>query len=69
LASLQYIYPNAGEILLTAQEYNEYDVIYITDREWIIGSNLFELLEFQRIYVTGVAAVPDLPEVIGDPIK
>jgi hypothetical protein len=69
IGNLQYIYPNAGEILLTAQEYKEYDIIYITDREWIICSNLFELLEFQRIYVTGVAAVPDLPEVIGDQLN
>jgi hypothetical protein len=69
IGNLQYIYPDADKILKTAQDYSDYDVIFITDQAWFIASNLFDLLEFQRIYVMNVSSVPDLPNVVREPLN
>ena len=49
---IEYVYPEYKHINTITQKYQDYDCIYITDRAWIIDSNVFELSNFQRTYVT-----------------
>ena len=60
MQSPMYLYSGTSNNLSTLQHYDMYDGIYITDRAWIISSNIFDLLELKRMYVVGAEDAPAL---------
>ena len=60
---VEFINPQYKEILKTAKEFNNYDCIYITDRSWIIDSNIFELAEFRKTYVLKIKNIENVRDL------
>ena len=65
--SIDYLYSDYDAVLSTAKAYGNYDCIYVTDRLWVVESNIFELANFRRTYAVRSAGVMSLPDILKDP--
>ncbi len=63
---IRYIYSNHDKKLTIARAYGDYDCIYITDRMWAPKANIFELSEFQNIYLLKAKKLNALPGILED---
>jgi hypothetical protein len=65
--SVDYLYSGYKAVLSTARTYGNYDCVYVTDRLWVVESNVFELANYRRTYIVGSAGVTSLRDTLSDP--